>query len=425
MTADGVEQAGVPSEMAAALERAFQSFQQRAEKLSKAYADMQADFRKLNLELDSKNRELAASLARQEEIQTYLNSIMESMNSGVIGIDITGTITQFNRAAGDITGYQPQSVLGRRYAEVFAHDAREQASLPDVLRSGKGHVWDEKVKWHREGYPVPVSYQTAILRDQQGRILGAVEIFSDVSKIKALEKEMQRTKTMAALGEMSATVAHEIRNPLGAMGVWAGLLERDFDRDDPRRATLKRIIDGLARLNRIVSNLLVYSRPFEAQLRRVPLQEIVRETVDFIEIEIERLGQAIIVTKAWNEQQPVYVMADPEKMQQVIMNICMNAIQAMPDGGTLTVAVDDAPRSSAGYVCFEVIDTGVGIEPERLDKIFDPFHTTKENGTGLGLAIVKKFVEHHAGHIRIASTPGAGTTVRVFLPRKDTEGERT
>ncbi|MBD3390883.1 MAG: PAS domain S-box protein [Chitinivibrionales bacterium] len=423
MQKQNLDKSNISPEMVESLEKAFLDFQERAEKLSSAYADMQADFKKLNLELDRKNRELADSLARQEETQTYLSSILESMNSGVIGIDVAGTVTQFNRAAADITGQGPDTVLGRSYTEVFSREAREHGRLLDVLRTGGGHVWDEKVIWHREGYPVPVSYQTATLRDQSGRTLGAVEIFNDISKIKALEEEMQRTKTMAALGEMSATVAHEIRNPLGAMGVWAGLLDRDFDRDDPRRKTLKRIIDGLARLNRIVSNLLVYSRPLEARLRRVALQDILTETVDFVEIEIERLGQHVTVTRAFAGEDSVTVMADPEKMQQVIMNLCMNALQAMPDGGDLRVSVEDSPKGSAGYACFEVTDTGEGIEEERLEKIFDPFHTTKENGTGLGLAIVKKFVEHHSGYIRVRSTKGRGTSVRVFLPRREERGE--
>jgi PAS domain S-box-containing protein len=423
MSGEGAGGTSYQDNVVQTLERAFLDFEQRAEKLSTAYAAMQADFRKVNLKLDRKNRELADTLLLQEETQTYLNSIMESMSSGVIGIDIAGVVTQFNRAAGRITGHAPESVLGRKYDDFFRPRLEDQPSLLELLQTGTGHEWDEKVIWNRYGYPVPVSYQMATLRDQSGRVLGAVEIFNDISKLKALEEEMQRTKTMAALGEMSATVAHEIRNPLGAMGVWAGLLNRDFDRDDPRRKTLKRIIDGLARLNRIVSNLLVYSRPLEAQMRQVALQELLTETVDFIQIEIERLGQDVAVNKAWNSEPPVHVMADPEKMQQVVMNLCMNAVQAMPQGGELTVAIDAAPKGNAGYVCFEVIDTGVGIEDERLDRIFDPFHTTKENGTGLGLAIVKKFVEHHAGHIRVSSVVGKGTTVRVFLPCKNVEGQ--
>ncbi len=409
--------ASVPSEVFASLEKAFQNFQERSEKLSGAYAAMQEDFRRLNVELDRKNRELGASLEKQEEVRTYLNSILESMGNGVVAVDISGKITLFNAAAAQITGRDVDDVIGREYRDVFAKEADEKSSILRVLETGGGHERNEKVVWHREGYPVPVSFQNAYLKDHTGRDLGAVEIFADISKIKALEDEMQQTRTMAALGEMSATVAHEIRNPLGAMGVWAGLLDRDFDTNDPRRATLKKIIDGLARMNKIVSNLLVYSRPVNACFRTVVLQELLRETVNYIEIEGERMGRATTIRKSWDGSPDVLVKGDPEKLQQVIMNLCLNAIQAMPDGGTLRVGMDEKAHGNPEYACFRISDTGAGIEPDRIEKIFDPFHTTKENGTGLGLAIVKKFVDHHSGYVRVESSVGSGTTVSVFLPR--------
>ncbi len=410
-------EASVPSEVFASLEKAFQDFQERSEKLSSAYAAMQEDFRRLNIELDRKNRELGASLEKQEEVRTYLNSILESMGNGVVAVDTSGKITLFNAAAAQITGRNVEDAIGREYRDVFTKESDEKWSLLRVLETGTGHERNEKVVWHSEGYPVPVSFQNAYLKDHTGRDLGAVEIFADISKIKALEDEMQQTRTMAALGEMSATVAHEIRNPLGAMGVWAGLLDRDFDTEDPRRATLKKIIDGLARMNKIVSNLLVYSRPVNACFRTIVLQELLQETVNYIEIEGERMGRDTTICKSWDGTPEVMVKGDPEKLQQVIMNLCLNAIQAMPEGGTLRVGMDEKAGGNPEYVCFRISDTGAGVEPERIEKIFDPFHTTKENGTGLGLAIVKKFVDHHSGYVRVESSVGTGTTVSVFLPR--------
>jgi len=289
-------------------------------------------------------------------------------------------------------------------------------TLIDVLRKGKEYTRDEKTMWRRDGHPVSVWFQTAVLKDPRGHTLGAVEIFSDISKIKALEEQMQHTKTMAALGEMAATVAHEIRNPLGAMGMWAGLLERDMEPADPRRKLVNRVLEGLSRLNRIVSNLLAYSRPVKAQFRKTPLHHVLSETIDFVEIEAERQGHVIAVKKKWNDGESCFVFIDPEKMQQVIMNLCINAIQAMPQGGTLEVRIDPKKKQTSPYASFCISDTGVGIAHEHIDKIFDPFYTTKENGTGLGLAIVKKIVEFHGGHVTIKSVVGKGTTVSVYLP---------
>lgn len=250
--------ATIPQEMFEALSRAFDDFQVRAEKLREAYARMQEDFKKVNIELDVKNEQLAQSLLKQEEIQLYLNSILESMNNGVIGIDIMECITHFNRAASDITGYSSGEVMGKKYSDFFLKGVEEKSSLLQVLRTGRGHNRDEKAIRHKQGHPLPVSFQTALLRDPAGAPIGAVEIFSDISRIKALEEEMQQAKTMAALGEMAATMAHEIRNPLGAMGMWADLLEREIPAESGSKKLVNRIIEGLGRLNRIVTNLLAY-----------------------------------------------------------------------------------------------------------------------------------------------------------------------
>lgn len=402
------------SDLVASFQRIVEDFQVRADRLGTAYAAMQEDFRKVNIELDRKNRELEESLVCQEEMQTYLDSILQSMENGVIGIDISGNITHFNRAAAEITGYTSGEVLRKSYRSFFAVEGQIAPPLMRVLHGGKNTLLhDERVIWHHDGHPVPVSYHQAPLHDRKGNLLGAVEVFSDVSKLKALEEEMQQTRTMAALGEMSATVAHEIRNPLGAMGMWAALLERDLDETDPRRKTLGKIVEGLGRLNKIVTNLLVFTRPVKAEFRRVDICTMVEEVVDFVRIEVERLEQPVTLLDG-KRLGGVFVLADPEKISQVLLNLCLNAMQAMQQGGTLRVNVAEGGKE---YVVITVEDTGCGITPEDIAKIFDPFFTTRENGTGLGLAIVKKYVESHSGYIDVASVPGEGTTFKVFLPQ--------
>jgi PAS domain S-box-containing protein len=405
------------------LQKAFLDFQLRAEKLDVAYATMRRDFKKVNLELDKKNIQLAESLKKQEEVQIYLNSILESMNNGVIGINTLGMITHFNRAAAEITGFSRDEAIGKPYKDVFFRSICDASNLFDVLHSGKEQTRDEKAMWRKDGYPVPVWFQTALLKDPKGHAIGAVEIFSDISRLKALEEQVQHTKTMAALGEMAATVAHEIRNPLGAMGMWAALLERDLEPKDERKKLVNRILEGLSRLNRIVSNLLVYSRPVKARFRSISLVQVLNETLDFVEIEAERKGHPVRVHKNLNNEESCHVMADPEKIQQVVMNLCINAIQAMPSGGDLKVSIDKIKKQSADFTSFCIADTGMGISDENIDKIFDPFYTTKENGTGLGLAIVKKIVESHSGFITVSSIVDEGTTVNVYLPSAPVQAE--
>lgn len=273
-----------------------------------------------------------------------------------------------------------------------------------------------------------------------------VELRNSLAKREALEREVQQAKTMAALGEMSATVAHEIRNPLGAMGMWAGMLERDMDPQDPKRKTLGKITGLLARLNKIVINLLVYTRPMTAEFRTVRIDALLDEIIDFTEIEIGRLGRKIAVEKRFDGSGGISVKADPEKINQAVMNICLNAVQAMDDGGRLSVwlsavsggagngaaghhgldtgaansfGIDDYHREmieSGDYAVFSIVDTGSGIGAEHIAKIFDPFFTTKEDGTGLGLAIVKKIIESHLGAVEIKSEQGVGTCVSCYLP---------
>ncbi|GBU22393.1 histidine kinase [Fibrobacteres bacterium R8-0-B4] len=239
-----------------------------------------------------------------------------------------------------------------------------------------------------------------------------IELRSSLARREALEREVQQAKTMAALGEMSATVAHEIKNPIGAMGVWAGLLERDMDPQDPKRKTLGKITDGLAKLNKIVTNLLVYTRPMTAEFRIVRLDALLEEIVDFTEVEIGRLGRKIAVEKKFDCPDGLCVKADPEKINQAVINLCLNAVQAMEDGGKLSVLLS----TSGEYAQFSIVDTGSGISAENITKIFDPFFTTKEDGTGLGLAIVKKIIESHIGTIEVTSERGVGTCVKCCLP---------
>jgi len=243
-----------------------------------------------------------------------------------------------------------------------------------------------------------------------------IELRNSLARREALEREVQQAKTMAALGEMSATVAHEIRNPLGAMGMWAGLLERDMDPQDPKRKTLGKITDGLSKLNKIVTNLLVYTRPMTAEFRTVRLDALLEEIVDFTEVEIGRLGRKIAVEKRFDCSDGPNVKADPEKINQAVINLCLNAVQAMEDGGKLSVLLSTASTADGDYAVFSIVDTGSGISAEHIAKIFDPFFTTKEDGTGLGLAIVKKIIESHMGTIEVASERGVGTCVKCCLP---------
>ncbi len=398
------------------LRSAFESFRERADILERSYNHMAEKFSELNIELDEKNRRLEESLAEQERLRVQLESILETMHNGVLSVDTMGRVTQFNRAAEEISGYSRSQVIGGQVDTCFGEKGFSEGTIHEVLRSGKGHERDEKVLWSRTGDPVPVVYQSSLLKDRSGERLGAVEIFSDISRVKELEKENQQNKTLAALGEMAATLAHEIKNPLGAMGTWARLLDRTFPVDDSRKSTLGKIIDALSRLNKIVSSMLIFGRQGNAvSFRTINIKELLHEFIDSMEVEVVFVsGKSIEVVKEWNDD-PLFVSIEPEKIRQVLLNLVINAVQAMGEEGVLTVTCID-PEQNGDYVQINVADTGSGIPETELETIFTPFHTTKENGTGLGLAIVKKMMEFHKGVISVKSTQNSGTTFELFLP---------
>ncbi|OGG56832.1 MAG: hypothetical protein A3F84_10570 [Candidatus Handelsmanbacteria bacterium RIFCSPLOWO2_12_FULL_64_10] len=266
-----------------------------------------------------------------------------------------------------------------------------------------------------------------------------------------LEDQVSRMNTLAALGQMAATVAHEIRNPLGGIAGFAGLLERDLTVDDPRRKWVKRIIEGVSSLNAIVTGLLHYTRPIRLNAHRIDIVNLIEESASFVEIDLARRDdQAISIARAY-EAPGVACLVDPEQMQQVFLNLLQNAAQAMPDGGTITVSVkkaenrgivdrgswivdrknqatdhvgkgdesrttNDESRNHSGWVEVAVADTGEGMPEEVQRQLFTPFFTTKENGTGLGLATARKIVEAHRGTIRVTSEVGRGSTFAIALP---------
>jgi signal transduction histidine kinase len=253
-----------------------------------------------------------------------------------------------------------------------------------------------------------------------------------------LEAQVSLMNTLAALGQMAATVAHEIRNPLGGIAGFAGLLERDLSIGDPRRKWVKKIIEGVSSLNAIVTGLLNYTRPVRLNAHRIDLVSLIEESASFLEIDLARRpDQGISVARAY-EAPDAPCLADPEQMQQVFLNLLQNAAQAMPDGGTITVSVrvdaetrghgdaENPPFSASpplpvgdegrGWVEVAVADTGEGMSEEVQGRLFTPFFTTKENGTGLGLATARKIIEAHRGTIRVTSEVGRGSTFRIALP---------
>jgi len=406
---------GLPPEIQSKMAGLFEWFHSHVARLEEAYRELMARFDRISRELEDKNRDLTSALNENEKVRNQLKSVLESMDSAAVMVDPHGRINLYNAASEKIFGIASHHALGEAYEAVFTDMAESDLPLMQTLKTGEGLTGKERYWKVGEAYK-PIGYTTSLVRDPEGAVLGAVEVASDLTEWKQMQERMQHAQTLVAMGEMAATVAHEIRNPLAGIGGFAGLLERDLDPDDPRRALVRKIVQGVSSLNKIVSNLLVYTRPMELNLHRVEFGAWMDEILRYAEVEIAKDQKSIHIVRDWDFANPS-VRIDPEKFQQVFLNLIFNALQAMPNEGTLTVA---AAMNEAGWLSIKIRDTGAGIAKDHLARIFNPFFTTKEQGTGLGLAIVQRIVALHGGFITVNSQVGKGTEFEVSLDARGT-----
>jgi PAS domain S-box-containing protein len=391
---------------------AFERFTQKAAKLRDSYVKLKRHVRAVNRELEEKNAELRHKIGELDATRTYLHNVLESMGSGVIAVSTDGRITMMNTAAEHMTGYGREELIGRHYGEAFAERDDGVPAILLALETGVPHVFKERALSRRDGTAIPVGVSSSPLRDANGAVCGAIEIFHDLRELKRLEERVRCADRLAALGQMAAAVAHEIRNPLGGIEGFAALLERDLVDEPAKREMARQVVQGARSLNRIVARLLDFTRPMTLTLRRAHLSEIAEAALAVVEREMEGgNGPSVRVVRRYAKADTAIV--DREQMYGVVLNLVRNAWQAMRGPGEIVVRVD----SDGTRVMLSVGDTGCGMTEEVRQKLFSPFFTTKETGTGLGLSIVRKVVLAHGGSIEVESEPGVGSLFAVSLPR--------
>lgn len=373
-----------------ALEEAFQLFTRTTQTMEEAYRRLEARVRELDQELADKNRQLALTI-------DYLECIMGSMSDGVIAVDTEGVVTRCNRAASAVLGYESGEVEGMPFRGFFGRDF---PSLPGRRLMGLRA---------KNGKTVRVSERDSSMFDRTGNRIGSVKVFQDLSELEALREQVRQKDRLAAVGEMAATVAHEIRNPLGGIRGFAALLDRDVPPDDPRSRLVQKILAGAKELDGVISELLEYTRPVEIRPRTTYCADLVDTAIGYL-----NAGNRSVAVH--NTVDPkLAIVVDPDKMRQVFLNILLNALQSIESEGE--IRVEAAPREAD--VVIAVSDTGCGMSPDQLKQIFSPFYTTKEKGTGLGLAVATKIVEGHGGKLEAESQRGKGSVFRIHLPRTE------
>ncbi len=361
--------------------------------------------RRTDQELQMRRNDLA-------ELRAFNDNIIDSINSGLLTTDSEGRITFANRAAASITGYASENLAQRTIFDVLQQDRPFVWQIYHALQQEKRYRFELDYT-DAAGQDLYLGFTVSELRARSGIPLGMIFIFQDLTDIRVLEEEVALKKRMAALGEMAAGVAHELRNPLASISGSVQVLKRDL-RPRPDEAELMDIvIKESKRLDSIIRDFLLFAKPGRFDPETADLARLVRETLSLLENSEEKRPHHRVMMEVPRETIPAVV--DVNRIKQVFWNLAKNALKAMPDGGTLGVSVTQDPDGQS-IVVFS--DTGIGMSERDVTANFQPFHGSFRGGTGLGLAIVYRIVEEHGGRIRVQSRQGSGTKIEVHLPRR-------
>ena len=348
----------------------------------------------------------------REDDPWLLKRLVESINSGLIVLDGEDRVVTFNPAAELITGFAREEVMGRPFAECLGAGNHEIITS-ELSRSSSPRENREVTLLTRTGARVPIGYTSSPLADEAGERVGTCIIFKDLTEIYALREEMSRREHLATIGEMTALIAHEIRNPLAAMHTAAETLKGELGYDEEKEEYLDIIIREIKRVASLVSDFFAYVKPVVLKSERVDLHELL-DLLVFIEGGKMKKSGVRVASRYGPGLPPI--LADRNLLQQAILNILLNAFQATGEGGEVAIETQYARAASGSYLKVSITDSGEGILPEDLNRIFKPFYSTRTKGIGLGLPITERIVKAMNGRIEVASTRGRGSTFTLVIP---------
>ena len=406
-----------------ALIKKMEAFNEVAEQLQRSYDELQVRIKKLDLELEDKNKELEKNLVEKEEVKNYLNDILESLTNGVIVVDRSGRITTFNQTAGNLTGLKPQNCLGKTLKEVFPFDLFENL-VSRLEKNRRETAYQDQDITTPDKKIIHARVSASPVWDNHSGQIGTVLILQDRTDLRRLEEFAHRNQRLREMGEMAAGIAHEIRNPLGSIELFASLLKKDLEGDPEKAELVQHIRAGVQNMDRIISTLLLFAKSSQPSRQQCDINLLLAELLDGLD-DI-RVPDNIKVVRDFGKEE-MLANGDRELLRQVFPNLIRNAIQAMPDGGELRLQTEKALIPVSGsesgkdagarkFITVTVTDTGGGICADDLSKIFNPFFTTKDKGTGLGLAISHNIIKAHQGTIEAVSEEGKSTSFRVKIP---------
>lgn len=355
------------------LNDAIKSFNKVSETLLQYYTSLEEKVEVLTKEVDHKKQ--------------LLNSILDSIDIGVVFFDTSGVVRLTNRAAGELLQIPPDRLIG----------------MTNICRL----IDTDRIVPHN-GKPFFALISQRDVLDKEGNLIGSVLIFKDITRLKELEVQNERNRRLTAMGELVMKIAHEIRNPLGSIELYAGLLKDDLMNTE-QGIYAQRISNAVRSLVNTLDNMLSFTKEPKPNLQLQSIKGMIEDIVD----EFRGYLQNNNIEIAFLCRDDINVNIDRGLMRQAILNLLINAVQAMPNSGKIVIEIS---RDIEGFVSIEISDTGVGIEDDKIANIFEPFFSTKDRGTGLGLPITYAIVKAHGGSLSVKSKINEGSVFKITLP---------
>ena len=354
---------------------------------------------------------LERASTQMADLRAFNQHVIDSLLSGLITTDEEGRVLTFNRAAEMISGLPAASAIGRDVADLFQIDV----SLRERFRQPGATPLRMDAAYHTpDGRTIDIGFTTSSIVFPDGR-RGVLVTFQDVTAVRRLERNARLQQRLAAVGEMAAGIAHEIRNPLAAMSGSIQVLRQELPLSEEQAQLMDIVLRESERLNDTIRSFLAYARPQRFAVARLDVRTVLQDTALLLRNGSDVRDDHVVDVDV--PPDPVWFDADENQLRQILWNLATNGLRAMPDGGRLLIAIaHDASSGADSDVVLTVKDEGVGIPPEEIETIFQPFHSSFDKGTGLGLAIVHRVVTDYGGTIQVSSMRGSGTTIRVRMP---------
>jgi two-component system sensor histidine kinase HydH len=341
-----------------------------------------------------------------KDTQIVASEVVSHMPVGILVLDTQYRVIYSNAGAWDLLGTNEEGIKGMNARKLLPDNIW---SLHDRIKSGHPVAEKEITLLSENSKPVPVAVSATNIHGEEGKYIGFMFVLKDLTEIRELEVKTQRVEKLAMVGNLAAGIAHEIRNPLSSIKGYVTYFGSLFADNSENRKAATLMAEEVDRVNRVISELLEFARPSDLRFKEIDVRDLIDHSIQIVTHEAETIG--IQITKIIESDLP-RLLVDPDRLTQVLLNLYINAIQAMAGEGSLVVQAG----KKGSHLIIDVSDTGTGISRDNLTHIFDPYFTTKNKGTGLGLAIAHKIVENHNGFMQAKSREKSGTTITLALP---------